>query len=86
MGRNLVKWSAAQLSNKSALPRTDPGICILVLLYIARQIPVHLRCTILLHLIDICVLPCICLWQISQMQTCLSVIVGPGFVSTSPAL
>ena len=29
--------------------------------------------------------PCICLWQISQIQTCLCVGVGPGFVSTSPA-
>ena len=24
------------------------------------------------------------LWQISQIQTCLCVVVGPGFVSTSP--
>ena len=31
------------------------------------------------------VLPCICLWQISQIQTCMCVVVGPGFVSTSPA-
>ena len=43
------------------------------------------RCSILLHLIDICFLPCICLWQISQIQTCLCVVVGPGFVSTSPS-
>ena len=26
-----------------------------------------------------------CLWQISQIQTCLRVVVGPGLVSTSPA-
>ena len=48
----------------------------------------HLRCTqcsILLHLIDICFLTCICLWQISQIQICLRVVVGPGLVSTSPA-
>ena len=48
----------------------------------------HLRCTqcsILLHLIDIGSLACICLWQISQIQTCLRVVVGPGLVSTSPA-
>ena len=32
-----------------------------------------------------CFLPCICLWQISQIQTCLCVVIGPGFVSTSPA-
>ena len=30
-------------------------------------------------------LTCICLWQISQIQTCLRVVVGPGLVSTSPA-
>ena len=41
---------------------------------------------ILLHLIDIFFLPCICLWHISQIQTCLCVVVGPGFVSTSPLL
>ena len=44
--------------------------------YCAWRIPVHLRCTqrsILLHLIDICFLQCICLWQISQIQTCLCV-------------
>ena len=51
-------------------------------LYIA-----HLRCTqcsFMLHLIDICFLPCICLWHVSQIQTCLCVVVGHGFVSTSP--
>ena len=59
-----------------------------VSVYCARRIPVHLRCTqcsILLHLIGICFLTCICLWQISQIQTCLGVVVGPGLVSTSPA-
>ena len=30
-------------------------------------------------------LPCICLWYISQIQTCFWVVVGPGFVSTPPA-
>ena len=46
-------------------------------------IPAHFRCTqcsILLHLIDICFLPFICLWE-----TCLRVVVEPGCVSTSPA-
>ena len=43
------------------------------------------KCSILLHLIDVCFLACICLWQISQIQTCLRVVVGPGLVSTSPA-
>ena len=33
---------------------------------------------------DICFLTCICLWQISQIQTCLFKVVGPGLVSTSP--
>ena len=59
-----------------------------VSVYCARRIPAHLRCTqcsILLHLIDICFLTCICLWQISQIQTCLRVVVGPGLDSTSPA-
>ena len=37
------------------------------------------------HSIDICFLTCICLWQISQIQTCLCVVIGPGLVSTSPA-
>ena len=48
----------------------------------------YLRCTqcsILLNLMDICFLTCICLWQISQIQTSLCDVVGPGFVSTTPA-
>ena len=35
--------------------------------------------------IDICFLTCNCMWQISQIQTCLRVVVGPRLVSTSPA-
>ena len=57
-------------------------------LYYAWRIPAHLRCTqcsILLHLMDICFLTCICLWQISQIQTRFFKVVGPGLVSTSPA-
>ena len=49
-----------------------------VSVHCAQWIPAHLRCThcsILLHLIDICVLACICLWQISQIQTFLGVVV-----------
>ena len=34
---------------------------------------------------DICFLTCTCLWQISQIQTFLFRVVGPGLVSTSPA-
>ena len=59
-----------------------------VSVYCARLIPAHLRCTqgsFMLHLIDICFLTCICLWQISQIQNCLRVVVGPGLDSTSPA-
>ena len=57
-------------------------------MYCAWRIPAHLRCTqcsLLLHLMDICFLTCICLWQISQIQTFLFRVVGPGLVSTSPA-
>ena len=57
-------------------------------MYCAWRIPAHLRCTqcsILLHLMDICYLTFICLWQISQIQTFLCRVVGPGLVSTSPA-
>ena len=59
-----------------------------VSVYCAWRIPAHLRCTqcsILLHLMDICFLTCICLWQISQIQTFLFRVVGPGLASTSPA-
>ena len=57
-------------------------------MYCAWRIPAHLRCTqcsILLQLVDICFLTCICLWQISQIQTFLFKVVRPGMVSTSPA-
>ena len=57
-------------------------------MYCAWRIPAHLRCTqcsILLHLMYICSLTCICLWQISQIQTFLFKVVGPGLASTSPA-
>ena len=57
-------------------------------MYCAWRIPAHLRytqCSFLLHLMDICFLTCICLWQISQIQTFLFKVVGPGLVSTSPA-
>ena len=56
-------------------------------MYCARWIPAYLRCTqgsILLHLIYICFLTCIYLWQILQIPTCLRVVVGPVLVSTSP--
>ena len=59
-----------------------------VYVYCAWRMHAHLRCTqcsILLHLIDVCFLTCICLWQISQIQTFLFKVVGPGLVSASPA-
>ena len=59
-----------------------------VSVYCARRIPAHFRCTqssIMLHLIDICFLPCLCAWQISLIQSGLRVDVGHEFVSTSPA-
>ena len=59
-----------------------------VYVYCAWRIPAHLRCTqcsILLHLMDICFLTCICLWQISQIQTFLFKVVGPGLVWTLTA-
>ena len=57
-----------------------------VFVYCVKRIPAHLWCTqcsILFHLIDICFLTSICLWQISQIQTCLCEVVGPELVSTS---
>ena len=54
-------------------------------MYCAWRIPAHQRCTqysIMLHLMDICFLTCICLWQISQIQTRLFKV---GLVSTSLA-
>ena len=51
-----------------------PGICVLCLAD---------TCTSEVHPVF---LTCICLWQISQIQTFLFRVVGPGLVSTSPAL
>ena len=60
-----------------------PGICVLCLAD---------TCTSEVHpvfnpvyLMDIRFLTCICLWQISQIQTFLFKVVGPGLDSTSPA-
>ena len=58
-----------------------------VSVYCGWRIPAHVRCTlcsILLHLMYICFLHCICLWQVLQIRTCLCVVVGPGCVSTPP--
>ena len=40
----------------------------------------------MLHLMDIFFLLCICLWRISQIQTCLCVVAGSGFVLTAPVV
>ena len=59
-----------------------------VSVYCSWKISAHLKCTqcsILLHLMDICFLTCICLSYISQIQTHLFDVVGPGLVSTSPS-
>ena len=56
---------------------------VLASVYYAKRIPAHLKCTqcsILLHLVNIGFLQCNCMWQISQIQTCLRVVVGPGLV------
>ena len=39
------------------------GICVLCSAYLRCT-----QCSIVFHLIDICFLTCICLWQISQIQ------------------
>ena len=62
----------------------DPGICVLCLADTCTS-EVRTQCSILLHLMDICFLTCIYLWQISQIQTFLFKVVGPGFFSTSHA-
>ena len=59
-----------------------PGICVLCLADNCTS-EVH-PCSILLHIMDVCFLTCICLWQISQIQTFLFKVVGPVLVSTSP--
>ena len=54
-----------------------------VSVYCARRIPAYLgctRCSILLYCIDIGIPTCICMWQISQIQTFLHVVVRPGLV------
>ena len=59
-----------------------------VSVYCAPRLPAHLRCTQcsnLLQLIDICILMCIYLSQISQISICLHVVIGPGLASTSAA-
>ena len=83
-GSGRVLWCYVCVVSLDALCRWQVHVSV----YCARRIPAHLRCTqcsILLHLINICFLTCICLWQISQIQTCLRVVVVPGLVSTSPA-
>ena len=54
-----------------------------VSVYCDWRIPAHprrIQCSIPLHLMDIYFLTCICLWQISQIQTFLFKVIGPGLV------
>ena len=60
-----------------------PGICVLCLAATCAS-EVHPVFN-MLHLMDICFLTCICLLNISQIQTGLFNVVEPGLVSTSPA-
>ena len=60
-----------------------PGICVLCLVDTCTS-EVHPEFNPV-HLMDICFLTYICLWQISQIQTCFFCVVGLGLVSTSPA-
>ena len=55
-----------------------PGICILCYGDTCASILRCTKCSILLHLTDIYFLSYSCIWKISQIQTCLSVVVGPG--------
>ena len=74
--------NALLMSNATAMVRVGgmgwlkPVATVLLMLCI--------QCSIMLHLMDIFLLTCICLWQISRIQTFLGV-VGPRLVSTSPA-
>ena len=86
--QGLEGWSgliSVRVVNLDSLCRSHIEVSV----FCARWIPAHLKCTqctILLYLIDICFLLCICLLQISQTQTCLRMVVGPGFVSRLPTL
>ena len=91
VGRVLGPWSGRVGGVMSVWVMSLDYMCrwqVQVSVYCSWRIHAHLRCTqcwILLHLMDICFLTCICLWQISQIQTFLFKVVGPGLVSTSPA-
>ena len=61
----------------------DPGICVLCMVETCAS-KVHTVFNPVAPM-DICFLTCICLFQISQIQTRLFIVVGPGLVSTSPA-
>ena len=62
-----------------------PGICVLCLADTCTSEVHPVFNPVAPYLMDICYLTCICLWQISQIQTCLFKVVGPGLASTSPA-
>ena len=67
LGQGLGGWGGVMyvcVVSLDSLCRWQVQVCV----YCARRISAHLMCTqrsILLHLIDICFLTCICMWQIS---------------------
>ena len=76
LDRGRERWGGVMSVSLDSLCRWQVQVSV----YCAWRIPAHLRCTqcsILLHLMDICFLTCICLWQISQIQTFLFKVVGP---------
>ena len=78
-GLRWCRWGGAWRSVMYVRVESPDSLCrwqVQVSVYCSWRIPAHLRytqCSILLHLMDICFIPCICLWQISQIQTCLCV-------------
>ena len=81
LDHGLEGWGGVRYVSLDSLCRCQVQVSV----YCAWRIPAHLRCTQCSILMDICFLPSICLWYISQIQTCLCVVVGPGFVLISPA-
>ena len=75
LGSGRVGWCYACVCCDSGffVEMAGPGICVL-----CSADTYHIRCTqcsIMLHLIDNGFLTCICLWQISEFQTFLGVVV-----------
>ena len=85
LDQGLEGWCYVCVSCESGISvyMAGSGICVL---YLADTCASEVtQCSILLHLMDIHLLTCICLLQISQIQTRLFNVVGPGLVSTLPS-